>query len=116
MLFQSIISTILLFTSFHPLALSETREECEELAVLGDCYDEPEVYENCKSVCDQWMKEVGDYAEDFHSFYDLKAKDIDGNLVDFEEFQGKVLIIVNVASYCGKLDITLTYQSPNYLF
>ena len=39
--------------------------------------------------------------QDITSFFDLEAKDIDGNLVKFEEFKGKVTVVVNVASYCG---------------
>ena len=39
--------------------------------------------------------------QNISSFYQLKAKDIDGNTVDFEDFRGKVVIITNVASYCG---------------
>ncbi len=38
-------------------------------------------------------------------FYDLKAKDIDGNEVDFKDrFGGKVVLITNVASACGYTD------------
>lgn len=35
------------------------------------------------------------------SIYDFKMKDIDGNMVDFSKYKGKVLLIVNVASQCG---------------
>jgi hypothetical protein len=31
------------------------------------------------------------------SFYDLSAKDIDGNDVSFDKFQGKVVLVTNVA-------------------
>lgn len=31
-------------------------------------------------------------------FYDLSAKDIDGNVVSFDRFKGKVVLITNVAS------------------
>ena len=34
-------------------------------------------------------------------FYNLSAKDIDGNVVDFSDYKGKKLLIVNVASKCG---------------
>ncbi|MEN2283717.1 glutathione peroxidase [Algoriphagus sp. SE2] len=36
-----------------------------------------------------------------NTFYDFKLKDIDGKEVDFEQFKGKKLLIVNVASKCG---------------
>ncbi|QAA31059.1 glutathione peroxidase [Clostridium manihotivorum] len=35
------------------------------------------------------------------SIYDFKATDIDGKEVDFSQYKGKVLLIVNTASKCG---------------
>lgn len=35
------------------------------------------------------------------SFYDFKMKDIDGNDVNFNQYQGKKVLVVNVASKCG---------------
>lgn len=35
------------------------------------------------------------------SFYDFKMKDITGKEVDFSQFKGKKLLLVNVASKCG---------------
>ena len=35
------------------------------------------------------------------SFYDFKAKDINGNEVSMSGYDGKVILIVNVASSCG---------------
>jgi glutathione peroxidase len=35
------------------------------------------------------------------SFYNFKMKDINGKEVDFAEFKGKKLLLVNVASKCG---------------
>jgi len=35
------------------------------------------------------------------SFYDFKMKDIDGKEVPLSKFKGKVLLVVNVASFCG---------------
>ena len=34
-------------------------------------------------------------------FYNLSAKDIDGNTVNFSDYKGKKVLIVNVASRCG---------------
>lgn len=33
--------------------------------------------------------------------YQFNAKDLSGNLIDFKDFNGKVLLIVNTASQCG---------------
>ena len=39
------------------------------------------------------------------SFYDLEAPDIDGSVLEFGEvFGGRVVLINNVASYCGRTD------------
>src|SRR5690554_1104849 len=35
------------------------------------------------------------------SFYDFKMNDIDGNEVDFDQYRGKKVLLVNVASNCG---------------
>jgi glutathione peroxidase len=35
------------------------------------------------------------------SIYDFKINSLDGQVVDFEQFKGKNLLIVNVASKCG---------------
>jgi glutathione peroxidase len=35
------------------------------------------------------------------SIYDFKVKSIDGNEIKMEDYKGKVLLIVNVASQCG---------------
>lgn len=37
-----------------------------------------------------------------NSFFELVAEDIDGNIVDFAQFKGKVTVVVNVASECGE--------------
>jgi len=33
--------------------------------------------------------------------YDFSFKDIDGNVLEFEDYKGKVLLVINVASLCG---------------
>jgi glutathione peroxidase len=38
------------------------------------------------------------------SWYDLSAHDIQGNVIDFETLRNHVVVITNVASYCGYTD------------
>ena len=35
------------------------------------------------------------------NFYDFSAKDIHGKTVDFNDYEGKVVLVVNTASLCG---------------
>lgn len=35
------------------------------------------------------------------TFYDFKLKDLDGKEIDFDQYKGKKILIVNVASKCG---------------
>lgn len=35
------------------------------------------------------------------SFYEFKMKSIEGNMISFEQFKGKKVLLVNVASKCG---------------
>lgn len=46
----------------------------------------------------------GSYDPSFGTLHNLKAIDIDGKERSMSEFQGKVLLVVNVASSCGKTD------------
>ena len=34
-------------------------------------------------------------------FYDLQINSISGELIDFKKYKGKVVLVVNTASYCG---------------
>ncbi|MBU6374921.1 MAG: glutathione peroxidase [Bdellovibrionales bacterium] len=45
--------------------------------------------------------------------YDFEVRDIDGNLTTLKPFQGKVLLIVNVASACG---LTPQYEGLEALY
>ena len=43
------------------------------------------------------------------SIYDIEVKDIDMNSIKMEEFKGKTLLIVNVASACGFTPVSYTH-------
>ncbi|OTF69655.1 glutathione peroxidase-like protein, partial [Euroglyphus maynei] len=52
--------------------------------------------------------------EDYKSLYDFTVKDIDGNEVSLSKYEGKVVLVVNVASNCGFTKSN--YQQLNELF
>ena len=41
------------------------------------------------------------YADYEKIFFDFKINSISGDVIDFEDFKGKAILIVNTASYCG---------------
>lgn len=43
-------------------------------------------------------KKSDDLSHSFASFYELSCEDIDGNVVNFDTFKGKLCICVNVAT------------------
>ena len=40
-------------------------------------------------------------SNDQKSFYDLEIESINGEIIKFKDYQNKVILIVNTASYCG---------------
>ncbi len=47
------------------------------------------------------------------SFYDISVKSIEGHSMNLNDFKGKVILLVNVASYCG---FTKQYSDLQYLW
>ena len=41
------------------------------------------------------------YAKYEKIFYDFKIESISGKIIDFKDYKGKVILLVNTASYCG---------------
>ena len=58
---------------------------------------------SCEKVAQLALRDEKEL-EGIDSFFQLRAKDITGTVIDFEQFQGQVTIVVNVASYCGYTD------------
>jgi len=64
--------------------------------------------ENCPVACRRQAEIDAEMAEKIeekighiNSFFELEAEDIDKNMMKFDQFEGKVTVITNVASYCG---------------
>jgi glutathione peroxidase len=51
--------------------------------------------------CGQIKSRPSDAQEPYFSFYALKAYTLEGDTVDFSQFKGKKVLIVNTASKCG---------------
>ena len=39
-------------------------------------------------------------------FYDFKIESINGEIINFKEYENKVVLLVNTASYCGSVSYT----------
>jgi len=99
---------LLSLSSLHQTIVEgvQRRTECDDWANMGECDANPNyMWEHCEDSCTK--VETKRHSEIAHigSFFELSAMDIDQNMVDFEEFRGKVTIVVNVASYCGTFKI-----------
>lgn len=98
----SAVAVLVAMMTARPTRAVQRRTECDDWANDGECEANPGyMLNNCKQSCDRheqrYKRDVGGVA----SFFDLSARDIDRNLVEFEQFRGRVTIVANVASYCG---------------
>jgi hypothetical protein len=94
------------------MAQTDLHLECAGWAKHGECESNPNfMLKNCEKSCEHVSgvsnKEV-ELLEKIPSFYDMSARDIDGNNFSFDQLRGKVAIIVNVASYCGTFLLSLS--------
>jgi hypothetical protein len=98
-------ASLLLFLSFLSEPFHRTlADDCAQWASMGECDNNPGyMLNNCKKECDEILKNNEELKKKFESvsFYDLSARDIDGTEIKFDSFQNKVVVITNVASYCG---------------
>lgn len=84
----------------------DQNENCAYWASLGECTKNPNyMLQFCTKSCnDHKNLQIQNVPK---SFYGIVEKDIHGNDLDFDRFRGKVVYLVNVASYCG-------YTESNY--
>jgi len=94
------IAIFLLLVCLDSTISSATKETCDTWASSGECEKNPNYMQaHCKESCSS--KEESESSKKINSFFELSALDINGRLVNFSQFRGKVTIIVNVASFCG---------------
>lgn len=83
----------------------DLNENCAFWAENGECEKNPDyMLINCVASCSSVGGNNGNVAS---SFYDIVETDLHGNTIYFDQFEGKVVYIVNVASHCG-------YTQENY--
>lgn len=86
--------------------LQDLHESCDFWASVGECEKNPGyMLTSCSLSCDKYQTLADTVIPT--SFYDIIEEDIHGNEVRFSRFKGKVVYVINVASYCG-------YTESNY--
>lgn len=103
-----LLSLLLLLSVCHAQQLLRlpSKSECKRLVEenIEHCNNLDDVKHYCAQACHiqlQRKRLVPFGYTDAKTFHQLSAKDIDGNDVDFSQFKGKVVLVTNVASYCG---------------
>jgi len=87
---------------------TDQNDSCEQWASIGECDKNPKyMLKNCALSCSKVGKPSPPPRDAVGTFYGLADTDINDNQVSFERFRNKVVLIVNVASYCG-------YTAENY--
>lgn len=105
------ISLLFLILSLFPTETAaevkkDSDRRCRQWAEMGECDNNPNyMRRQCQTSCEWYDNKMGveNNADirGIHSFFQLSAKDIDGNDFHFENLRGKITVVVNVASRCG---------------
>ena len=89
------------------LALTNNHKDCSFWAGIGECEKNPNyMLTQCALACSEVVP-PDKVDSSISSFYDIVEKDVYGKPFSFSQFRGKVVFLVNVASYCG-------YTAENY--
>jgi glutathione peroxidase-family protein len=74
-------------------------------AEIGECVHNPDyMLRECAETCARFQEiqlEHNARVGEINSFFDLEGIDIQGNPYPFSQLEGKVTVVVNVASQCG---------------
>lgn len=78
---------------------ADQNEACPDWADRGECEANADyMLIHCATSCAAAISQSQTIVD---SFYELAANDIQGNLIPFSQFAEKVVVMTNVASYCG---------------
>jgi len=88
--------------------VADEHPDCQFWAESGECDKNPSYMlescaDSCRRIAVQALRDAKEL-NSIESFFDLSAKDIHGDVIEFSKFKGQVTILVNVASYCGYTD------------
>ena len=104
------LTFLAIFVLFLNAVTSDEHESCEMWAQSGECTTNPGYMEkSCPDACAKYGN-TGEQSKPVEvpgSLYEITETALDGNAFSLEQMKGKVLYIVNVASYCG-------YTAENY--
>lgn len=103
-LFLCILLVLVVCVSAETVAETDDHDSCAYWASIGECTKNPgymlvSCRKSCKAV--NTPKKEGPIPK---SFYDIVETDIEGKEFKFDIFKGKVVYVINVASYCGYTD------------
>jgi glutathione peroxidase-family protein len=86
----------------------DQHESCSFWASTGECEANPNyMLTSCAKSCGELVKPIRGNSNNPTSFYSIVETDMNGREINFEQFRGKIVYIVNVASQCG-------YTAENY--
>lgn len=102
----SLVLALIAITILQTNASKDNDRRCKGWADAGECESNPNyMRNNCQASCEAWDRKMGvemnEAVAGIDNFFQLSARDIDGNNFDFENLRGKVTVVVNVASHCG---------------
>jgi glutathione peroxidase-family protein len=101
LLLMNIIITPMMVEGHEP----DQNEQCSHWANIGECDKNPAyMLSHCATSCgvitDALLAQQ-QALEAITSIYEFTMNDLQGNSISFETYRNQVLIIINVASYCG---------------
>ncbi|GKY96508.1 hypothetical protein MPSEU_000610400 [Mayamaea pseudoterrestris] len=104
----SLLSSLLALSVADDVPAADVKPECPGWAEAGECESNSDFMStNCATSCAKAAEVVqANEAKiaDIDSFFDLAANNIEGEEIHFDEFEGIVTVITNVASQCGYTD------------